>query len=156
MRALRTSLLATSTLVGLAALVVAPAAYAQDAAVTPAPTATEVEELVITGTRLRLPDYVQANPVVSIGEAQIENSGTTNLGEFLQEVPALVNSLDLAEGADTSTPSLAGLTLLDLRNLGTDRTLVLIDGRRHVASYPGSSAVDTNTIPIGLIERVKS
>jgi iron complex outermembrane receptor protein len=155
MRALRTSLLATSTLVGLAALAAAPSAYAQDVAIASAPVATEVEELVITGTRLRLPDYVQANPVVSVGEAQIENSGTTNLGEYLQEIPALSNSLDLSQGADTTTPSLAGITLLDLRNLGTDRTLVLVNGRRHVASYPGSSAVDINTIPIALVERVE-
>ncbi|HEY5666051.1 MAG TPA: TonB-dependent receptor, partial [Gammaproteobacteria bacterium] len=48
----------------------------------------------------------------------------------------------------------AGLNLLNLRNLGTDRTLVLVNGRRHVASDPGSAAVDINTIPTDLIERV--
>lgn len=136
------------------AIALASPAFAQDVAV-PVDTGTDVEELVITGTRLRLPDYVLANPVVSLGEEQIQNSGATNLGEFLQSVPALVNSLDLAEGADTTTPDQAGLNLLDLRNLGVDRTLVLVNGRRHVASSPGTSAVDTNTIPVALIERVE-
>lgn len=47
-----------------------------------------------------------------------------------------------------------GVNLLDLRNLGTNRTLVLVDGRRHVAGLPGTAAVDINTIPTDLIERI--
>jgi outer membrane receptor protein involved in Fe transport len=47
------------------------------------------------------------------------------------------------------------MTLLDLRNLGTDRTLVLVNGRRHVASYPGTASVDVNTIPMALVDRVE-
>lgn len=48
-----------------------------------------------------------------------------------------------------------GVNFLDLRNLGEDRTLVLVDGRRHVAGYPGTAAVDINTIPTDLVERVE-
>jgi outer membrane receptor protein involved in Fe transport len=129
-------------------------ALAQDAA-TPPPDGNAVEEVIVTGTRLRLPDYVQANPIVSIDSQAIALSGATNIGEFLKDTPALVSSQDLADGADTSTPDQAGLNLLNLRNLGTDRTLVLVNGRRHVAGSSGTSAVDINTIPEGLIDRVE-
>jgi iron complex outermembrane receptor protein len=49
----------------------------------------------------------------------------------------------------------AGLNILDLRNMGTDRTLVLVDGKRHVSSSAGSASVDTNTIPSAWVERVE-
>jgi outer membrane receptor protein involved in Fe transport len=117
--------------------------------------ATEVEEIVVTGSRIRVQDYVAANPVVSVTAESIERSGQTNLTEYLTEVPALAQSLTLQEGADTSTPGLAGLNLLDLRGLGTTRTLVLVNGRRHVASSPGTASVDINAIPVALIERTE-
>jgi outer membrane receptor protein involved in Fe transport len=127
---------------------------AQEAAAPP-PDDTAVEAIVVTGTRLRLPDYVQANPVVSLDSQAIALSGTTNIGEFLKDTPALVSSQDLADGADTTSPDQAGLNLLDLRNLGVNRTLVLVNGRRHVSASPGVAAVDTNTIPSALIDRVE-
>jgi outer membrane receptor protein involved in Fe transport len=149
---LLSSTLITSFTLGL--ICAAPQmATAQEA---PAPSeSTDVEAVVITGTRLRLPDYVQANPVVSTDAETIALSGATNIGEFLKDTPALVGSQDLADGADTSSPDQAGLNLLNLRNLGTDRTLVLVNGRRHVAGSAGTSAVDINTIPEGLIDRVE-
>lgn len=116
---------------------------------------TSVDEIVVTGTRIRLPDYVAPNPVVSVDAAQLEASGQTNLTEYLSSLPALTNSLTLADGADTTTPDLAGMNLLNLRNLGTVRTLVLVDGRRHIASSPGTASVDVNTIPVALIERIE-
>ena len=130
-------------------------AVAQTAPAAPASENNDVEAVVITGTRLRLPDYVQANPVTSVDSATISLSGATNIGEFLKDTPALVGSQDLADGADTTSPDQAGLNLLNLRNLGTDRTLVLVNGRRHVAGSAGTSAVDINTIPEGLIDRVE-
>ena len=116
---------------------------------------TAVEEIVITGSRIRLADYVQSNPVVSVTSEQIEYSGVTNVTDFMSDYPALVGSFNNQESADTGGQVSVGLNLLNLRNLGTNRTLVLIDGRRHVASDPGSAAIDTNTIPVALIERVE-
>ena len=113
-----------------------------------------VEEVVVTGTRLRLPDYTLPNPVISTSAAQLEASGENNLTDFLQDLPALVSSVDDVFGADQATPSLVGLNLLNLRNLGTDRTLVLVNGRRHVSGDPGTAAVDINSIPTDLVERV--
>ncbi|WP_167765404.1 TonB-dependent siderophore receptor [Brevundimonas sp. S30B] len=116
---------------------------------------TTVSDIVVTGSRIRLPDYVAPNPVQSITSEDFDRSGQTNLTNFLTEVPALSGSLTLQDGADTSTPGLAGLNLLNLRNLGTTRTLVLVNGRRHVASNPGTAAVDVNAIPVALVERTE-
>jgi len=114
----------------------------------------QVEEIVVTGSRIRLKDYVAPNPVTTITSETIENSGQTNLVQFLQDVPALVNSIDSETGADVNNNFL-GYNLLDLRNLGYIRTLVLVDGRRHIPAVPGSSAVDIGQIPVALIERTE-
>lgn len=116
---------------------------------------TNVGEVVVTGSRIRVQDYVAANPITSVTAETIENSGQTNLTNFLTDIPALSQSLTLQDGADTSTPGLAGLNLLELRGLGTDRTLVLVNGRRHISSSPGTAAVDINSIPVALVERTE-
>ncbi len=116
------------------------------------------DAIVVTGSRIRRPDYAAPNPVVSFDAASIAQSGNTNVTTFLQRVPALTNSLDSTRTAGNSQADGAlgqvGLNLLDLRGLGTNRSLVLVNGRRHVASQPDSAAVDINTIPTDLIERV--
>lgn len=148
-RAGKTFFKQTSALAGLAALAVAMPNVAQ---------AQDVEEdeevIVVTGTRIQQPDFVFANPVASADAETIQRSGVTNLTDFVQDMPALLNSFDSEESADTANPGTQGLNLLDLRGLGTSRTLVLVDGRRHVAGNEGSSAVDVNTIPVDLIQRV--
>lgn len=112
--------------------------------------------IVVSGTRIRNTDqYDFASPIVAIGEEAIQNSGVTNLTDFLTEAPALSGSYNSNDGSGANAGiGGVGLNLLDLRNLGTQRTLTLIDGRRHVAAVPGSASVDLNSIPIDLIERV--
>ncbi|WP_278069631.1 TonB-dependent receptor plug domain-containing protein [Brevundimonas sanguinis] len=118
--------------------------------------ATVVSEVVVTGTRLRLPDYTGSNPVVSVSSESLENSGATNLTDFLTDMPALVGSKTSQSNANTpSARGDSGLNLLSLRNLGPARTLVVVDGRRHVAAQAGSASVDVNTIPAALIDRVE-
>jgi iron complex outermembrane recepter protein len=114
-----------------------------------------VDELVVTGTRLRLQDYELSAPVTSVTREAIQYSGATNLTDFVRAVPALTGSIGLQENSDVSRGHLAGLNLLDLRNLGEERTLVLVNGRRHVAGSGGTGAVDINTIPIALVEQVQ-
>ncbi|WP_299174986.1 TonB-dependent siderophore receptor [uncultured Brevundimonas sp.] len=122
---------------------------------TPAPADAEtVGEIVVTGSRIRVQDYVAPNPVQTISAESISQSGQTNLTQFLQDVPALVNSVDSETGADVNS-NFNGLALLNLRNLGTGRTLVLVDGRRHVGSSPGTSSVDVSQIPIAMVERTE-
>lgn len=113
------------------------------------------EDIVVTGSRIRRPDFSTPNPVLSLGSAQLEESGTTNITDFLTGYPALQGSSgSSANSGDNAGIGGTGLNLLNLRNLGTDRTLVLVDGRRHVAGLDGSQAVDINSIPSDLIDRI--
>lgn len=113
-------------------------------------------DVVVTGSRIRRPDFDTPNPVLSIGAAQIQQSGSTNLTDFLTGYPALQGSSTSADNSgDDAGIGATGLNLLNLRNLGTERTLVLVDGRRHVAALPGSQAIDISTIPNDLVERVE-
>lgn len=116
---------------------------------------TPRDEIVVTGTRIARPELDFANPVTSYSAATIEQSGQTSLADFLVQSPALVGSRtgDLTGGSNPDFGE-AGLDLLNLRNLGTDRTLVLVDGRRHVSGLAGSAAVDINAIPTDLVETV--
>lgn len=113
------------------------------------------DEIIVSGTRIRTPQYDFANPVVSIDDDALERSGVTNVTDFLTDFPALVGSTDnnAASGSNAGIGGV-GLNLLNLRNLGDNRTLVLVDGRRHVSAVPGSSSIDVNTIPVELIQRV--
>ncbi len=117
--------------------------------------ASNGEEIVVTGTRIRRPDFDSPSPVITLGAATIQQSGTTNLTDFLTGIPALQGSSTSGDNSGSGAGiGFTGLNLLNLRNLGTERTLVLVDGRRHVASVPGSQAIDINTIPNDLVERV--
>ena len=127
---------------------------AQDVA-TPLETGDGDNPIVITGSRIVRQEFAFPNPVQSFSAAGIEQSGETNLTEFLTDSPALVGSTNasLSSGSNTGAQEV-GLNLLNLRNLGTERTLVLVNGRRHVNAYPGENSVDINTIPVDLIDRV--
>lgn len=115
------------------------------------------EEVVVTGSRIRVtPGFDTPNPVVSLGAETLQSSGTTNLTDFLSGYPALQGSSGSQDNSGSGAGiGFTGLNLLDLRNLGTERTLVLVDGRRHVAGVPGSAAIDINTIPNDLVERIE-
>lgn len=111
--------------------------------------------IVVTGSRIARPELEVASPIVAVTAEAIENTGQTNLVDILIRNPALTASTgsSLAGGADASY-GYTGVNLLNLRNLGSERTLVLVNGKRHVAGVPNTAAVDINTIPQELIERV--
>lgn len=112
-------------------------------------------EIVVTGSRIPRPEIENPNPVVSYGAEALAQSGRTNLTDFLVQNPALLGSSTSADqSGSTGDFGSTGVNLLNLRNLGTARTLVLVDGKRHVAGLPGSASVDINTIPKALIERI--
>ncbi|PKP94470.1 MAG: TonB-dependent receptor [Alphaproteobacteria bacterium HGW-Alphaproteobacteria-14] len=153
--------------VGVAALAMSAPALAQDAeteeeaAVTTAETSEEtaaegvnepVSLITVTGSRIRRPDLQSAVPVLAIEAEGLRRSGNFQLGDALNELPQLRGTF----GSQNSGRFIgtAGLSLLDLRGLGTDRTLVLVNGRRHVTSTPGDFSVDTATIPTELLQRV--
>jgi len=111
------------------------------------------DEIVVTGTRIERPALSAPSPVTSIGAEDISRAGETNLTDLLNDVPSLVGSQDNGDATNLAVGT-TGLQLLNLRNLGTNRTLVLVNGRRHVGSSGASTAVDINTIPVDLIERI--
>ncbi|MDP2485216.1 TonB-dependent receptor domain-containing protein [Pseudoalteromonas marina] len=115
--------------------------------------AKKIERVEVTGSRILREGAIAPAPVTVISGDQLVNSGAVNIGEALNNLPALGNTYSMANsGRFIGT---AGLNILDLRNMGTDRTLVLVNGKRHVSSSAGSQSVDTNTIPSVWIERVE-
>lgn len=117
----------------------------------------EGDAIIVTGSRIAMPELSSPNPVVVINAANIEQTGRTNLTDVLVDNPALLGSQNNLRNSGSNLTGGAqnvGVNNLDLRNLGTSRTLVLVDGRRHVAGSPGSAAVDINTIPTDLVERI--
>ena len=115
--------------------------------------AKKIERVEVTGSRILREGAIAPAPVTVITGDQLVNSGAVNIGEALNNLPALGSTYSMANsGRFIGT---AGLNILDLRNMGTDRTLVLVNGKRHVSSSAGSQSVDTNTIPSVWIERVE-
>lgn len=116
--------------------------------------ANDQGSIVVTGSRIRRPNLESQVPVTSIGGEEFFQQGQNNIGDTLNELPQLRSTFGQQNaGRFLGT---TGLNLLDLRGLGTNRTLVLVNGRRHVAADILSNAVspDVNTIPNDLIERV--
>lgn len=141
---LRTRLLATSVI--LAAL--AQPAIAQEAA------GAEVAEVVVTGSRIPRPSLDLPTPVTVLTSQAIETAGPLSLSDIITRLPQVgyagtlrANSNNFGNGA--------GVSAIDLRSLGVSRTLVLVNGQRHVAGDLTSNAVDINAIPPALVERVE-
>ena len=148
---------ATGALLAVSALSLtagyAPAAFAQGQA--EADEAVVLEEIIVTGSRIRRDTFNYSTPVTVIEGAEISATGTTNLGDLMQTLPQSIATFNNANTAFFTTFS--GLNLSDLRFLGPDRTLVLINGRRMVSGTPpgGGYGVDLNSIPTGMIERIE-
>ncbi len=118
--------------------------------------ALEIEEILVTGSRIaRENNSTSSSPLNVFGQDDIQRSGVGDIGDFLNDSPLLRPNVGRrSAGSDFSQP-IIGATFLDLRGLGSQRTLVLVDGKRHVSSNPGSQAVDVSTLPNALIERVE-
>ena len=119
-----------------------------------APTAAEdTPAVIITGSRIARPNLESTVPVTTLQGEEFFETGQVAIGDVLNELPALRSTF--SQSNSTRFLGTAGLNLLDLRGLGTSRTLVLVNGRRHVGSdiLNNGVGVDTNTIPTDLIER---
>jgi len=113
---------------------------------------TSDETIVVTGSRIRQPNLETVTPVTTMTAEDLAVSGSASIGDKLNELPALRSTYSQANS--TRFIGTTGLNLLDLRGLGIERTLVLVNGRRHVTAVPGSFLVDVQTIPSDLVERV--
>lgn len=116
--------------------------------------ASDPNSIVITGSRIRSPNLESNLPVTTLSGEEFFQRGQNNVGDTLNDLPQLRSTF--AQQNPGLGIGIAGLNLLDLRGLGTQRTLVLVNGRRHVASdlLNNAVSVDVNTIPNDLIERV--
>lgn len=130
------------------------------------PTATEeLEEVVVTGSRIRRDPLNEAAAVMELGTADLERTGLTNLGDALQQLPVTGSAINAQfnvpgnSGFPQDGSGIgAGAVEVALRNVGSKRTLVLVDGRRWIPGSSASgvpSAVDLNTIPDNVIERIE-
>ncbi|HEX8447943.1 MAG TPA: TonB-dependent receptor plug domain-containing protein, partial [Allosphingosinicella sp.] len=110
--------------------------------------------ITVTGSRIRRPNLESNVPITSLGGEEFFQQGNNNIGDMLNELPQLRSTFGQQNaGRFLGT---TGLNLLDLRGLGTQRTLVLVNGRRHVPADILNNGVspDVNTIPNDLVERV--
>ena len=133
-----------------AAMAHAEAAEAAEAA---APVG-ELDELVVTGSRIVRDGYDAPQPVNVLGTEEIKAEAPANIADFVNTLPSVKGSSTAASSSGSLSNGAAGISALNLRSLGTGRTLVLLDGQRSVVSA-STGQVDTNTFPQSLIERVE-
>jgi len=124
-----------------------------------------MEEVVVTGSRIRRDPLTEAAPIINISANKLDQTGVTNLGDILQDLPIAGSAPNSRfnvpgnagfpqDGAGIS----AGAVKLSLRNIGDKRTLILVDGKRWIAGASASgvpSTVDLNTLPANVIKRIE-
>lgn len=112
----------------------------------------EGEAIVVTGSRIIRPDLTASVPTAVVSDELIQEAGTGNVQDILADLPSVGQNISRTSTNFSTTGN--GVASVNLRNLGSARTLVLVNGRRMVAGIPGTSIVDLNTIPTDLIDRV--
>jgi iron complex outermembrane receptor protein len=114
--------------------------------------AENIERIAVTGSRINRTDIETASPVTVISSDFIVQSGFTSVEEILSSQPSAAG---MSLGS-TSNNGSGGSATVNLRGMGTQRTLVLLNGRRMVASGTGAdSSVDLNTIPVSMIQSIE-
>ncbi len=111
------------------------------------------EEIIVTGSRVRRKDLTTPAPITVINKEAVEASGKITIGDFLQALPEQGNAINTQQNNGGS-----GATRIDLRGLGNQRTLVLINGRRLVNTGTGGLSgvgADLNTVPTAAVERIE-
>lgn len=152
-RVLGSTILGGVALLSATALVTTSAA-AQAAGAAPAPDQQnpgEVDEVVVTGSRIARKDYLANSPIVTVTQEDVRATGSTNIETLINELPQFTP----LGSASSNSPNVAGQAQVQLRGLGAIRTLVLLNGRRVVPSS-ASSVVDLNLLPTPLISSVET
>ncbi|KRA83259.1 hypothetical protein ASD76_04150 [Altererythrobacter sp. Root672] len=135
-------------------------AYAQDVDCDATPDnpacAVANDAIIVTGSRIQRQDFESTSPTITADEALLQNSSTTAVESNLNKLPQFVPAQTPTLGGDiqptaTNTP---GAATVSLRGIGSNRTLVLVDGRRSTPSN-ASGVTDISTIPSAAIERVE-
>ncbi|MFL6592040.1 MAG: TonB-dependent receptor plug domain-containing protein, partial [Luteimonas sp.] len=143
--------------VGATAVAGTGIAFAQDAT-TPAPAAPaeqqaqNLDRIEVTGSRIRRVDAENASPVVTIDRAAIEKTGKLTIGDLVQELPNIAGA---ATNPTVNNGGGTGASTIDLRGLGSQRTLILVNGRRVVHQGGNDGGADVNAIPASAVERIE-
>lgn len=149
----RTSVLASVSVAAVA--LAAASAGAQEAGVASTANEEVSETIIVTGSRIaRDPNSVAPVPISSITAQDLARAGNNDVTATLRQIPALIASGTIADSIERGAGGI-GQATLDLRQLGSNRTLVLVDGRRHVSGVANSAIVDVASIPPALIEQVE-
>ncbi len=129
--------------------------------VTSAPAEPLLSEVVVTGSRIAAPNQVSASPIQVINTQAIADTGRADMSDLLNQLPQILNN-DLGQDLGNRTSGLTtpgGVSTADLRGLGPNRTLVLIDGRRLGIGSPNTAiatpAPDLDQIPLFMVDRVE-
>ena len=152
-RVLGSSILGGVALLSAAALVATPAAAQEAGAALPTDqqNSGEVDEVVVTGSRIARKDYLANSPIVTVTQEDVRATGSANIETLINELPQFTP----LGSASSNSPNVAGQAQVQLRGLGAIRTLVLLNGRRVVPSS-ASSVVDLNLLPTPLISSVET
>src|ERR1700722_2036718 len=110
-----------------------------------------LEEVVVTGSRLATPELETYAPTLVLSRAAIENTGTINIATTLRDLPS-VGTSGLSTSNSNFLTSDSGINTINLRNLGDQRTLVLVNGRRMTPGVAGTTDVVLHTIPMEFID----
>lgn len=110
----------------------------------------KVEKVTVTGTRIKARDFNSISPLATVTAQDIQLTGTVNTEQLINSLPQVIPGVTIT----SNNPSLNGFATVDLRGVGANRTLVLINGRRANPSS-ASGLVDLNTIPATLLERIE-
>ncbi|BAK66097.1 TonB-dependent receptor-like protein [Sphingobium sp. SYK-6] len=112
------------------------------------------DAIVITGSRIARDGYNAPTPLTVLNEADVQVAAPANVADFVNQIPSLVGSATPANSNLSISAGTAGVNALNLRALGSSRTLVLLDGQRSVGATLGG-IVDVNNIPQGLVKSVE-
>ena len=150
----RERLLASSMIFGVMAAAAATPALAQTTAPPPPPATGTTDQsnpiVIVTGSHIPQPNLTSVAPVATVANVQFKVEGVAHVEDLLNQLPQVV----AAQGGMLSNGA-TGTAEVNLRNLGANRTLVLIDGRREMPGDPTEPTADLNFIPPALIDRVE-
>lgn len=119
----------------------------------PQVTPETLDTVTVTGSRVMSQTYVSPTPVTVIDREQIDMAAPNNIADYVNTMPSMVGDRSTTAGNNAISSGTTGMNRLNLRGLGADRTLVLVDGRRHVGSNLQGN-VDVNVIPNALVRSV--
>ncbi len=126
------------------------AAFAQDT--TTGQATTDLDRIQVTGSRIRQVDIETAQPIVTVSREDIQAGGFNSVADILQNIPS-AGSPTFSRTSPLTSNQEAGGQYIDLRNLGAQRTLVLVNGKRLGISPDGFQ--DVSTIPTAMVERIE-